>query len=42
MVYIALALTTGGEKKVRGLWIERSEGAKFWLSVLNELKNRSV
>jgi len=41
-VYIALALNGDGEKEVLGLWIEQTEGAKFWLSILNELKNRGV
>jgi putative transposase len=38
-VYIALALNSDGEKEVLGLWIE---GAKFWLKVMNELKNRCL
>lgn len=41
-VYIALGLTMAGEKQVLGLWIEQTEGAKFWLKVLNELRNRGV
>jgi len=41
-VYVALALTLSGEKEVLGLWIEQTEGAKFWLGVLNELKTRGV
>jgi putative transposase len=41
-VYVALALTMEGEKEVLGLWIEQTEGAKFWLKVINELKNRGV
>ena len=36
-VYVALALNPDGEKEVLGLWIEQSEGAKFWLKVVNEL-----
>ena len=40
-VYVALALTGEGEKEV-GLWIEQTEGAKFWLKVMNELKTRGV
>src|SRR6478735_6818667 len=39
-VYVALALNSDGEKSVLGLWIEQSEGAKFWLKVVNELKAR--
>jgi transposase-like protein len=41
-VYVALALDAAGEKSVLGLWIEQSEGAKFWLKVLSELKARGV
>lgn len=41
-VYVALALDYEGHKHVLGLWIEQIEGAKFWLRVMNELKNRGV
>src|SRR6202008_1553842 len=41
-VYVALALNPDGEKEVLGLWIEQTEGAKFWLKVVNELKNRGL
>ena len=41
-VYVALALDQEGHKHVLGLWIEQSEGAKFWLKVLNELKTRGL
>ena len=41
-VYVALALDTDGDKQVLGLWIEQSEGAKFWLKVMNDLKARGV
>lgn len=41
-VYLALGVNTDGEKELLGLWIAQSEGAKFWLSVMNELKNRGV
>jgi len=41
-VYIALGVTPDGTKDILGLWIETSEGAKFWLRVINELKNRRV
>jgi putative transposase len=41
-VYVALALTGEGEKEGLGLWIEQTEGAKFWLKVMNELKTRGV
>ena len=39
-VYLALAITCQGEKEVLGLWIEQTEGAKFWLKVMNELRTR--
>jgi putative transposase len=41
-IYIALGVAADGTKDVLGLWIENSEGAKFWLKVMNELKNRGV
>jgi len=41
-VYVALALNPDGEKDVLGLWIEQTEGAKFWLKVVNELNARGV
>jgi putative transposase len=41
-VYVALALTLSGEKEVLGLWVELTEGARFWLGVLNELKTHGV
>ena len=41
-VYLARALDCEGHKHVLGLWIEQSEGAKFWLRVMNELKTRGV
>jgi len=41
-VYLALALDCEGHKHVLGLWIEQSEGAKFWLRVMNELKTCGV
>ena len=41
-VYIALAIPPDGSKEILGLWIEQTEGAKFWLRVMNELKNRGV
>ena len=41
-VYIALAILPDGTKEILGLWIEQTEGAKFWLRVMNVLKNRSV
>ncbi|MEL6286835.1 MAG: IS256 family transposase [Pseudomonadota bacterium] len=41
-VYVALGVRTCGQKEVLGLWIEQSEGAKFWLRVMTELKNRGI
>lgn len=41
-VFLALAINTEGHKELLGLWIAEHEGAKFWLSVLTELKNRGV
>jgi putative transposase len=39
-VYLALGIQADGQRDVLGLWIEQSEGAKFWLKVFNELKTR--
>lgn len=41
-VYIALGILADGTKEVLGIWIEQTEGAKFWLRVVNELKNRGA
>lgn len=41
-VYLALALNLEGNKELLGLWVGEAEGAKFWLSVLTELRNRGV
>jgi putative transposase len=41
-VYVAIGVNLEGQKEVLGLWISQNEGAKFWLSVLTELKNRGV
>jgi putative transposase len=41
-VYLALGVTLAGQKEVLGMWAAPSEGAKFWLHVLTELKNRGV
>ena len=41
-VHIALGVRAGGTKEILGLWLEQNEGAKFWLRVMNELKNRGV
>jgi putative transposase len=41
-VYVAIGITMEGQKEVLGLWTSANEGAKFWLQVLTELKNRGV
>ena len=41
-VYLALGVAADGTKEVLGMWVEQNEGAKFWLKVMNELKNRGV
>lgn len=41
-VYLALGVNLEGKKELLGMWISENEGAKFWLSVLTELKNRGV
>lgn len=41
-VYIALGVLPDGTKDILGLWIEQTEGAKFWLRVMNDLKGRGV
>jgi putative transposase len=41
-VYMALGVNLQGTKEVLGLWLEGTEGAKFWLKVVTELKNRGV
>jgi putative transposase len=41
-IYIALGILPNGTKEILGIWIEQTEGAKFWLRVMNELKNRGV
>lgn len=40
--YVAIGVNLEGERDVLGLWFQRTEGAKFWLAVLNELKQRGV
>ena len=39
-VYLALGIQADGQRDVLGLWIEQTEGAKFWLKVFNDLKTR--
>ncbi len=41
-VYLALGINLEGNKELLGLWIGESEGAKFWLGILNELQSRGV
>ena len=41
-VYMALGVNLDGNKEVLGLWVAKEEGAKFWLKVVTELKNRGV
>ena len=41
-VYIAIKISSSGEKDVIGMWVGENESAKFWLSKLNELKSRGV
>lgn len=41
-VYLAAAITIDGKKEVLGLWISKNEGAKFWMQVVTEIKNRGV
>ena len=41
-VYLAIGMDSGGYKHVLGMWIEQTEGAKFWLRVMNEIKSRGT
>lgn len=41
-VYLAVGMRCSGHKEVLGLWIEQTEGAKFWLRVMTELRNRGT
>lgn len=41
-VYLVLGINMDGQKELLGMWIAQTEGAKFWLSVMTELKNRGV
>ncbi len=41
-IYIALGILPDGTKEILGLWIEQTEGAKFWMRVMNELKARGL
>jgi len=40
--YLVVGVNLDGQKELLGIWISQNEGAKFWLSVLTELKNRGV
>ncbi len=41
-VYLALGIRRDGTREILGIWIENTEGAKFWLKVFNELRNRGT
>jgi transposase-like protein len=41
-IYLALGINIDGHKELLGMWISENEGAKFWLSILTELKNRGL
>ena len=41
-IYLALGVNLEGHKELLGLWIAETEGAKFWLQVLTELKHRGI
>lgn len=41
-VYLAIGVGLEGRKEVLGMWLEQTEGARFWLKVITELKNRGV
>jgi len=41
-IYLALGINSDGQKELLGMWISQNEGAKFWLNVLTELKNRGL
>ena len=40
--YLAIGVNTEGERDVLGIWFQKTEGAKFWLQVLTDLKSRGV
>lgn len=40
--HLAVGVNTEGKKEVLGIWVETTEGAKFWLRVLNEIRSRGV
>ncbi len=41
-VYLAIGIRCSGQKEVLGIWIEQTEGAKFWLRVMNDIRNRGT
>jgi putative transposase len=41
-IHLVLAVNLAGEKELLGLWVGQNEGAKFWMNVLSDLKNRGV
>ena len=41
-VFVAIGVDLGGQKEVLGLWTSATEGAKFWLQILTEIRNRGV
>ncbi len=41
-VYLAIGMRCSGHKEILGIWIEQTEGAKFWMRVMSELRNRGV
>jgi len=41
-IYLALGIDLSGNKELLGMWVSKTEGAKFWLNVLTELKNRGL
>ena len=40
--YVVLGITIEGNKDILGIWIGENESSKFWLSIMNDLKNRGV
>ena len=41
-IYLALGVLPDGTRDILGMWIENTEGAKFWMKVFNDLKTRGV
>ena len=41
-MHLALAINLEGKKELLGLWMAENEGAKYWLSIISELKNRGL